>query len=137
MCFNIDENDKNEKIATENIHCYKILEYSKEYNFVGYFKIDYIYFADSTLDKTVLHESELFIDDGSDTCISIGLHSCILTPNIKTQMSIDCPGYVVEAYIPKGAKYYMNADTNEYVSNKLVVYTAKNKRKLVCRKRDF
>ena len=127
MCFYISHQKGlgKKQIATKNIPVYKVL---RRYNhaLIGIYITEYTYFDDRTTKKEILHESELIRDPGM--MINKGLHSCSTIRIASNIIDVHGCGTIIQAYIPIGATYYYNPNEEEYVSNKLVVYTSKDKR---------
>ena len=129
MCFYISKNPKysNEKIARKDIPILKVLR-REGHTFLAPYMAAFKYFDDRTKKQEIKYSTQLSriitvqhtIWDRS--CITDGFHS------YTTDYQINTDNYIVNAYIPKGAKYYFNPYYKEYVSNEIVIYTAKEKR---------
>ena len=125
MCFRVSTNGKykRKQIATENIPIYKALSRCGHV-FTGRYQSLFNYFDDRTKKNEILIHNDLRKSDYFNT-IEIGLHSCSTIDRAKFHADNN---YIVLGYIPIGAEYYYNPVMEEYVSNKLVIYTAKEKR---------
>ena len=117
MCFCLHQKYPNEKIATKDIVCYKVLKstiVSTLLESMFYFKV----YELNKLYKTILDKpKETFLVFGY---ISKGFHSYSNKREaFKKRLNNDC--YVVKGIIPKGSKYYYNPDRHEYVSNQIIL----------------
>lgn len=116
MCFLIDDNDKDVKVAKTNIICYKVMYKSISLG------IDYtscIRLFDYK--KHVVYYEELFHNTENKLLLYHGFHS------IENKKS--CSKYIhkygletiVKCIIPKGSKYYYNSSTKEYISDHIFI----------------
>ena len=116
MCFTIDKNHKKPITAKMDIECYKAVlvdEKTAHRNFVyspnTLYKQNKFWALKNFISGTIL-----------DNSINEGFHSYYNLNKAKR-----CYGYsdyykMIKCIIPKGAKYFKNPETEEYVSNQLI-----------------
>ncbi len=120
MCFLISHMTPAMRIATEDIPCIKVLQH-RRYKF-GRRAIlspsqDAVYWNWLNWRKKKIKKRSRLERPNQRNSINKGLHT------YRPEISINIFANIQEkhiAYIPKGAKYYMN--NKEYVSNRLVVF---------------
>ncbi len=116
MCFIVNPNEKEKKVATKNIICYKYLRnfsYSNKKILLSPFR-DFKY-KSKTLYETEIGEIIKF--ENYEPIINKGFHSFI-----KNNTSIFTRVLTKHiALIPKNSEYYRNIRTVEYVSNQIVI----------------
>jgi hypothetical protein len=117
MCFIIDSNHPNVKIANRDIPCYKVLNKFDNGLTFSLYKHN-LYHANITAETEVRKNIERF--GIKNNIIGEGLHSYS-----TKRMARRCirSAYVFVSYIPKGTQYYYNSVNKEYVSLCLVVTT--------------
>lgn len=125
MTFIISKNSPNTrvKIANKDIECYKTLELSYKGNIVSLYSYD-VYFNKGESKDFVLKEIKQLYVNKRDNSIENGLSSCSVYRRAQYYKS---KAYIKERFIyagiiPKGSRYYYNPDTEEYVSDKLIVF---------------
>lgn len=125
MCFRIDENDPDKRIAKRDIVCWKVVDINKIMSSVLFKSMykDYVY----KFDTEYYDESSLEIEKEpwDDTkLINKGFHSYKSQPteyayNNCTNHILKNSQVLVECYIPKGSEYYINLKEGEYVSDSI------------------
>ena len=109
MCFYISSKHPNEKIATKDIVCYKLLKQTLESPFYcKAYKLNKLY-------KTNLDEPNIVFG-----CIFRGFHS-YSNKREGFKGHVSNYWYFVKGIIPKGSKYYYNPVRHEYVSNRIIL----------------
>lgn len=124
MCFTIHTKHPKEKIAKKDIKCYKILDHFNKRTIKSPMQ-NYIYFKKDKYNKSkIIKINGLYLNQlyGARTYIDRGLYSF---SSLKKAHSYSRRYYYWKihlAIIPKGAKYYFNPETHEYVSTELITY---------------
>ena len=123
MCFIIDSLHQEEKIATEDIVCYKLLSNKN------------LYYMQSPVQNTkywhrvfkrnfVIKKSKLILYDSN--AIEVGLHSYSTYDALISHwlyQDYKSNRRIYNAVIPKGSHYYYDSVRNQYVSDTLKVFT--------------
>ena len=118
MCFIIDKDNPNGRIAEKDIMCYKTL-----YSYINTqlnARIFRSLFFDFRYVENELYELEkpkaLVNENG---LINRGFHSFT---KVNTALNgLFAERVLVQCIIPKGSEYYVNNHNNEYVSNKIII----------------
>jgi hypothetical protein len=119
MCFYVDAENPVEMVAATDIPCFKVLKHDMRGAICAPIQHCFFYFRSISLRRrrrvrSILNPSEV---ERYGT-IDEGLHS-YSTYDKAYKSSY---GYCVHrAYIPKGARYWYNSESEEYVSDRLVV----------------
>lgn len=125
MCFIIEESNSKERIAEENIECFKVLLPTNFGGTISAFR-GHPYHINKFLFPCRKKVSELIVErEMFSGIINEGLHSYSSLQAAQERYSK--PYNIFVAYIPKGAKYYYNSFDEEYVSTELVVTTKRIK----------
>lgn len=117
MCFTVHPKHKRAKVAKEDIICYKTFykwhldkkktEVKSQWRGFVY-KLGWLYELDGYMVVRKPWNE-----------ITVGLHSYILKP----EHNWADPTIVIKCIIPKGAKYYVNPEYGEYVSDQIIIGT--------------
>ena len=109
MCFYIHKKYPNALISNKDIYCYKQLLKAWD----GYYApvMDYKYWDVNNIDKTAEITAKFTIEG---SVITTGIHAYSILKHSIYKVFI--------AKIPAGTKYYYNPKTQEYVSEKLIVF---------------
>lgn len=115
MCFYTNSQCPNELIATSDIVCYKVV---RQKYFLGFILILYESLCQYKIyiqNKLYKHKKPLIVENNR---IYEGFHSYInINKAIIAELRIST--VIVRCIIPRGAKYYINVETNEYLSNQI------------------
>lgn len=112
MCFFVHDRHKKVKIAKKNIRCWKVGEVHKTYFLSRYWDFRYSF-------GKLYKRKYLTV---RDSVISRGFHSYSQKGDIFI-------GEIIEAVIPRGARYYYDPTNHEYVSNKIKILKPKKAKK--------
>jgi len=119
MCFIVNPNEKEKKIAAKNIICYKYLNKKTLLSPFQDFK-----YKLKTLYETEIGEIIKF--ENSEPRINEGFHSFIKNSTSIFTRGNPCSLTNHIALIPKNSEYYQNIRTVEYVSNQIVILCKNN-----------
>ena len=118
MCFTIHEDNKERKIAREDIDCYKTMFRKMDIKGNIYFVSLYQSFE---YEKNLIYS--VVLQEPFDKEIKDCFHS--YSDDIIARLDIRLPYYinffVVRCTIPKGAEYYFNPIRREFVSNTIII----------------
>lgn len=129
MCFTLGKQEKGE-IAKKDIECFKVvysdaspLYYSHGPGSIrSYSRIGKVYYAlkfnHTTSETSKVEKLEVI---GSDSSISNGIHSYKILPHqYQIPENLKDLGYkVIKCVIPKGAEYFYDENSEQYVSTKI------------------
>ena len=124
MCFYIDSKHQDIKTASKDIVCYKVMYERKR----DYAPVLLSPFIGAAYDYNKLYELssnievvKCFLTGGNDYYGSIyeGFHS--YTKLRRAVNFIGANAIVVKCIIPKGTKYYLSDEYDEYVSDKIII----------------
>jgi hypothetical protein len=117
MCFEIDEQHKEKKIAEKDITCYKLIiknQNELKTPFMG----SVINFGDTV--EAYLEIFKYFVEDGIHSYTSFGKAFAVKMRLITDGWASPGKLIIIKSVIPKGAEYFFNSYDKEYVSSKMI-----------------
>lgn len=111
MCFYIHNKHKEQKAATKDILCYKVLNGLGKKTFYSPFRVKRY-----DLSPGKSFKSKLVIPYEGAAYINVGLHSYTVAKKARAIRKNWDDGKIMQFVIPKGTRYYFNPAKKEYVS---------------------
>jgi len=115
MCFIVRENQTKVQIADKDIVCWKEMEVGK--NAYHSFYRGFVYEKGKLYKRNCLNK-DIYLPLHT---LTRGFHSYIVKEYIPRSTSIYFPTIIVKFIIPKGARYLINRNHNEHISNQIIM----------------